>query len=334
MDALILSGGQGTRLRPLTLHTPKPLLPIANVPFLSYQLALLRAHGTNNVTLCTSDILKPYAQLIKSEKTIGTAVFCSREQKELGTAGAIKNAEPFARTSSFFVFNGDVLTDMNLSNMIKFHLQKKSLLTIALVPMIDPSSYGLVITDSSKKIKKFIEKPDLKPNNKKKHLINSGIYLIDQEIFKLIPKGLKYSAERQLFPQCLKDNVPFYGFEIPASDYWLDIGTPQRYLQANTDVLKGTFSRSISQYRKNYGTANKIHRSAKIEKDVTLGNQCMIGANSILKNCVLLNNVTVENDVVLENCIIDNKCRIGHHSIVQTAKILGQSSLISPYSRL
>src|SRR5438874_7381753 len=140
--ALILSGGQGTRLRPLTLYSPKPLLPIANAPFLSYPLALLRQHGTREVVLCTSDALKPYAGFIRDQGRLGTRIGCSRETEELGTAGAVKNAEACIKSSPFFVFNGDILSDIDLTRMARFHHEKKALITVALVPVADPTGSG------------------------------------------------------------------------------------------------------------------------------------------------------------------------------------------------
>src|SRR3989344_887466 len=161
MQALILTGGLGTRLRPLTYSTLKPLLPICNVPFLRYPMAALRKAGASDVILCSSDDPAPYADLIKQEADAGTRVFCSREKMKLGTGGAVKNAQGYIKTSQFFAMTGDSLTDLDFSEMLKFHKAKKAVLTIALIPIEDPSQYGLVLTDAQSRIVNFMEKPSL-----------------------------------------------------------------------------------------------------------------------------------------------------------------------------
>ena len=153
MQALILTGGLGTRLRPLTLHTPKGLLPIQNIPYLSCLFAILRRHNIFNVTLCASNSPNLYQNLNRQEIKNGTKVLISKETQPLGTAGGIKNAQKFIQDSPFFVINGDVLTDIDLTKMLEFHRKKKALATIALIKVKDPSSYGLVFLDSSLKIK-------------------------------------------------------------------------------------------------------------------------------------------------------------------------------------
>ena len=334
IKALILTGGLGTRLRPLTLYTPKPLLPIANLPFLSYLLGNLRNHGVKEVVLCTQDSLHPYKKLIKHEGVLGTTLLCSRESKPLGTAGALKNAQRHIDSSPTFIFNGDVLTNINLSEMLKFHREKKSMLTVALVPVQDPSFFGLIKTDSSGKIKQFIEKPSLpRSNHKKSYLINAGIYLFDDKIFNLIPRGKSYSAEKELFPKCLESKLPLYGFESPRSSYWLDIGTPQKYLKANRDVILKRIRIPLNGIQK-IGENNKIGRGALISKDVIIGESCTIGARCELKNCVLLDRIVLEENVRIENCIIGNFVRIGRESSITQSKIIGDDSIITPYSQL
>lgn len=337
MEALILSGGLGTRLRPLSLYTPKPLLPVANIPFLAYPMSLLRKHGIGEVVLCTSDSLSPYENFISDQKKLGTTVVCSREYKELGTAGAIKKAEKFVNSQAF-IFNGDILTDIDLTAMVRFHREKKSSLTVALVAVPDPSAYGLVIVDASGKILKFIEKPPVgksKLRSTNSYLINFGFYIFEREIFDRIPCNKKYSAERELFPDCLAEGVPMFGFVTKSSTYWLDIGTPEKYLQANKDVLSKRLSKVFSMREvHSVGKKNYIHRTAVIRDDVTIGNRCHIGAKSILKNCIIMNNVLVEDEVTLDGCIIGSHSKIAHHSSIVSSKVVGNYSVISPFSRL
>ena len=316
MQALILTGGLGTRLRPLTLHTPKGLLPIQNIPYLSCLFAILRRHNIFNVTLCASNSPNLYQNLNRQEIKNGTKVLISKETQPLGTAGGIKNAQKFIQDSPFFVINGDVLTD-----------KKKALATIALIKVKDPSSYGLVFLDSSLKIKKFIEKP-AKTNKVKETFINAGIYIFEKEILSQIPNKQSYSVEKELFPNALKNRMPLFGFPCPSSTYWLDIGTPQKYIQANIDFQKKIFS---------FFSNDKIKKSNRIPmekkyKDTVIGKNCKIGKDTDLKRCVLLDHVEIENNCVLENCILGCHVKIGHHSSVQHSQIIGDYSHITPYS--
>lgn len=335
MQAMILSGGKGTRLRPLTIDSPKPLLPIVNTPFLSYPLALLRKHKVSEVVLCTADSIDPYKSFLASQKKLGTVVTCSREFKELGTGGAIKNAEKLT-DSTTFIFNGDVLTNINLSAMLKFHIQKKSSITISLIPVMDPSSYGLLDLDSSGKILRFVEKPNCSNQDPNKtYLINAGIYLFEREVFDLIPSGVNCSVERELFPNCLKKGISLYGF-IAKDSYWLDIGRPEQYLKANLDVLTKKFFKIFKLDRfSSIGKKSVIHKTATISKEnVIIGNHCRIGSESILKNCILLDHVMIGNNVQLENCIVGGWAKVGDHSVVKRSQVIGGHSIITPFSQL
>ncbi|MBI2119606.1 MAG: NDP-sugar synthase [Elusimicrobia bacterium] len=327
MQALILTGGLGTRLRPLTLYTPKGLLPIQNIPYLSCLFAILRKHKIFEGILCASNSLNPYQNLNRQEMKNGTKVRISKETRMLGTAGGIKNAQKFIHDSPFFVINGDVLTDIDLTKMFEFHRKKKALATIALIKVKDPSSYGLVRMDSSFKVKKFIEKP-AKTNKNKKTFINAGIYLFEKEILSQIPNKQSYSIEKEFFPNALKNSMPLFGFPCPSSTYWLDIGTPQKYIQANIDFQKKFLS---------FSSKNKIKKSNRIpmEKkysDAVIGKNCKIGKDTILKSCVLLDHVEIENNCVLENCILGSHVKIGHHSSIRRSQIIGNYSQITPYS--
>lgn len=336
MKALILTGGLGTRLRPLTLYCPKPLLPIANVPFLSYPLALLRKHGVHGAVLCMADSAKPYQSLIRDEQKNGTHVECSRETKELGTAGALKNAERFIQSPLFFVFNGDVLTDIDLTAMIRFHNEKKADVTVALIPVPDPSAYGLAVMDKDHRILKFVEKPPLDTLPKKKnHPINAGIYLYKREILDLIPKNENYSVEKQLYPDCLKRGLSIFGFPVKNSSYWLDIGSPQKFKKANQDMVAHqvkVFQKIIPWKRA--GEKNIVHKTAVISEDAVIGKKCRIGAHAVIDGSVLLDGVTIEDHSTLRNCVIGSDVKIEHHSIIENVKIVGNGSIITPFSKI
>lgn len=333
MEALILSGGRGTRLRPLTLYQPKPLLPILNLPFLSYPCALLRGCGVRDVTICTADDLAPYRGFFAQEKKRGSSVRGSRETKELGTAGALKNAEKFLKSDLFFVFNGDVLTDIPLADMIEFHKYSGSAITIALVPVANPQAYGLILTDPNGRVDKFIEKPQhLEPSWGPPYYINAGIYLFNRTVLDLIPKGQKYSSERELFPGALEADVPMYGFKS-ASTYWIDIGTPEKYLEANLDVQHGKFKADLKG-KTDRGGSVKVHKSAQVGDGVILGNGCKIEEGAVLENAVLLDKVRVGAGAQIQNCIIGAGASIGANASVKNARVIGNFSKITDHSIL
>ncbi len=336
MQALILTGGQGTRLRPLTLTTLKPLLPIANVSFLNYPLALLRAAHVKEAVMCTSDKMEPYRELIRAQKQLGTRVLCSPETKSLGTGGAVKNAERFVTESPFFAMNGDSLTDIDFSQMLRFHKSKKAKVTLALIPVEDASQFGLVLTDKNSRVQKFIEKPsDPDAASKGKTLINGGMYIMEKEVLDLIPKDSVYSLERELFPQLIKRGWPLFGFPAKASTYWLDIGTPEKYLKGNIDMILGEIRAKIpaGSARARLGNC-AIHKTASIAKDVVIGKNCAVGENAVIKNSVLLDGVRIGRDCVIENCVLGNRCTIENNSHILKIKILGDGSRITAYSRL
>lgn len=334
LTALILTGGLGTRLRPLTLYSPKPLLPIGNLPFLSYPLALLRGHGVREAVLCTADALKPYQKFIQSQKKLGTQVFCSQETQSLGTAGALKNAEKFIHSSPFFVFNGDVLTDINLSELLHFHKKKGALITIALIQVPNPQSYGLVITDDSGRVKKFLEKPSLDQlKEDEEYYINAGIYLFEKEVFNLIPPDKIYSTERELFPDCLSRKLDCYGYKIGNSSHWIDIGTPEKYLEANQFVIGASHSWDGSKPMR-MGQKCKIDPTCSIDQDVIIGNGVKIDAQCTIKNSILSDEVIIENHCVVENCIVGNYARIEHSCVIKNVKVIGNHSKITAYSKL
>ena len=334
LTALILTGGMGTRLRPLTLYSPKPLLPIGNLPFLSYPLALLRSHGVKEAVLCTADSPKPYEKFIQQQKKLGTRVTCSREFQSLGTAGALKNAEKFIQASPFFIFNGDVLTDISLRELLKFHRSKRAAITIALIRVTNPQSYGLVLTDKNGKINKFLEKPSLDQlKDEEEFTINAGIYLFEKEVFNLIPPNKIYSTERELFPDCLSRGLPCYGFKVEDACHWIDIGTPEKYLEANQFVTEATPVWDGCKPQR-VGLKHKIHSSATIQKNVVIGHDVSIGEGCALKNSVIGDNVIIGDHCLIENCIIGNCARIEHFSTIQNVKVIGNFSKITAYSKL
>ncbi|MBU2495313.1 MAG: NDP-sugar synthase [Candidatus Omnitrophota bacterium] len=236
MKAYILLGGLGTRMRPLTNLIPKPLLPLAGKPFLWYQLKLLENHNVKEVALGlgyrSQKFQDALARLKPSEMNVEVVI----EDKPLGTGGAVALASPLL-TETTFIFNGDVLTDLNLSAMADFHRKNHATVTVATVCVPDPQRYGLLVTSDDNRVQEFREKPkDLI----KKAWINAGIYLFEPKIIAQIPRGKDYSLERDFFPLLIKNKEPFFAYRH--TGYWLDIGTIFTYQQAKQDISSGRFA--------------------------------------------------------------------------------------------
>ena len=236
MQALILAGGKGTRLRPLTVYTPKPIVPVMNRPFLLYQLEILAKAGVTDITLSLNYQPDKIEDVLGDGSDYGVNLSYVTEPSPLGTAGAYRYAAA-GMTETTVVFNGDILTDVDVSSVIAMHKAKKAEATIMLTPVEDPSAYGLVETAKDGSVLRFLEKPkpdqlvDLKFNT-----INAGVYVLEPAVLELIPEGENCSFEYDVFPNLLQQKRRFYSY-ILNENYWRDIGNPASYLTAHLDFL-------------------------------------------------------------------------------------------------
>lgn len=243
MKALLLAGGLGTRLRPLTYSRPKHLLPIANQAHIEHVFDLLLTHGVDEAVLLTSYLAQTFGGVVEAAAGRGLSVSVAHEPTPLDTAGALKNAEA-SITGTFLAVNADVLTGMDLGELVDRHVRTGALATIALTPIDDPSAYGVVVTDPEGRVESFVEKPPAgtAPTN----LVNAGVYVMEPEVLDWVPLGERYSVERSLFPGLVGAGAPLYAAGSDA--YWMDIGTPSKLIQANQDSLSGRFvTRAVPQ---------------------------------------------------------------------------------------
>lgn len=296
MKALLLAGGFGTRLRPLTLTRPKHLLPIANRPHIEHVFDLLLRHGVDEVILTTSYLAEAFEGTVRVARKRGLEVHVTFEEVALGTAGALKHAEAAVGEGTFFVFNGDILSDVDLGRVLAFHHDKKAEATILLTPVDDPSAFGVVPTDPDGRVTGFIEKPP--PGEAPTNLINAGVYVMEPGVLDRIPGGKEWSAERALFPDLVAEGRPLYATSTDA--YWMDVGTPEKYLQANMDAIEGRFAMET-------GTA--IDPAAKIDDDARIATSCIgpgceIEAGATIERSVLLPGVRVGTAAVIEGSIV------------------------------
>ena len=326
MKALLIAGGFGSRLRPLTLTRPKHLLPIANDPHLFHVYDLLQRHGIDELVLLTSYLAETFAGAIEAAKERGMKVEVAHEEVPLGTAGAIKNAASFVGDETFFAFNGDILSDMDLGGALDFHRQRGAEATIMLTPVDDPSAYGVVPTDEDGRVQGFIEKPPAAeaPTN----MINAGVYIFEPSLLDRIPEGVEYSAERALFPGLVQEGAPLYA--LPTDSYWMDIGTPAKYLQANLDALARRFvgdgDLSVDQAGSLVAEDAEIDPAAEVRSSV-VGQGARVEAGAVLDRCVLLPGAAVEEGASLSGCILGER-------VVAAAGVTAKDATIGDGERL
>jgi len=241
-QAVVLVGGEGTRLRPVTSRVPKPAAPLVCRPFIGYVLENLARHGVEHVIFSAGYLAETIERTVGDGGSYGLRVSYVVEDEPLGTAGAFKNAEGALTPGRFFALNGDVLTDVDLSALAAFHVDKGGMATIYLTPVEDPRRYGLVLVRPDASVSDFLEKPGA--DYPSPALINAGIYVLEPEVLEMIPAGRMFSIERGVFPR-LAQAGSLYGFE--ARTYWRDIGTPESYLAAHFDVLDRSVFTSVQE---------------------------------------------------------------------------------------
>jgi NDP-sugar pyrophosphorylase family protein len=343
MQALILAGGKGTRLRPLTVYTPKPIVPICNRSFLLYQIDTLKRAGVTDITLSLSYQPEKIEQLLGDGENFGVKLKYTVEPQPMGTAGAYKFAEDLIREPTV-VFNGDILTDLDLKTVIRQHKERKATATIVLTPVDDPSMYGVVETDEEGRVLQFLEKP--KPEDTSCRNINAGTYVLEPSVLDLIPKGENHSFEYGLFPNLLKQGEPFFA-HIPQRTYWLDIGTPARYLQAHHDMLASRVTRFHLKDRRgdfDSATHSEIDELSMIADDCTikpgveiinsvLGKGCYIEERARIENSVIWSHTRVGTAAQVKDAIIGRGCHIGRSTIVGPGAVLGDKTSLTDYTK-
>ncbi|MFX1375277.1 MAG: sugar phosphate nucleotidyltransferase [Promethearchaeota archaeon] len=328
---IIISGGWGTRLRPLTCTIPKPLIPIVNKPVIERQIVLLRSAGVKDIILAVSVMADALKNYFGDGKDLGVKIQYTNERTPMGTAGAIKLAEKNLKDDNFFMLNGDVILNFDFKQMLKTHEKYKGIGLIASKIMQDPSRYGVLIVDKeSGKITKFLEKDDYIPPGGK-HLpmpINAGVYLLESEVFKYIEPGKRVSIERDVFPK-LAEEGNLYNF--PVTGIWKDIGKPEELLEGNiqmlNDILQGIGNQQKNIINESLDIDGKalIYSPVAIGKNVTIGKNCEIGPNVVIgdnvyiddnskiKETLILNYAYISKNVKIENSIISDNCLIGNN---------------------
>jgi len=350
MKAILLAGGKGTRLRPLTIHTPKPIVPIFERPFLNYQLDLLKnVPEIDEVILSLNYQPRRIEEMFGDGGESGIAIKYVVEPAPLGTGGAIRYAGESLR-ESVVVFNGDVLTEVDLGAVIALHRARKAKATIVLTPVANPAAYGLVETDADGNIKRFLEKPKL--DEITCDTINAGIYILEPETFDRIPKDQPWSIERSFFPSLIERGETFVAYVY--GGYWIDIGTPEKYMQVHHDIMDGRYRSphfAGDESRRRIAADVRIEEGASIvgpcfiDEGVVIkggarvgpysviGKQSHIEEHAVVNGSIVWPNTRIGQEAHVQQAIIGRHCHIGRNVTLDAGAILGDKTSITDYSR-
>ncbi|NHI91090.1 MAG: hypothetical protein EAX96_01220 [Candidatus Lokiarchaeota archaeon] len=351
MKAVIIAGGKGTRLRPITSHIPKPLVNIINEPMLVHLIEILKKNGIEEIIITVGYLGQQIKENLGDGSKYDVKLNFFFEDRPLGTAGALN----FLRdqlTETFLIISSDIIFDLDLKNMLKFHKEKHSIATLALTVAEIPVAFGIVVTEQDEKIVRFMEKPTWGEVFSDK--INAGIYLLEPKVIDSIPKESKFDFSKDLFPLLLKNGENLYGYSISAN-YWLDIGTPEKYLQANQDILTKKVKITPKVEKKDndvwIGEGTRVSESAKIwgpvligkncviddgaviDRLTVIGDNCFIGKNVHIKRSLILNDVSIRNNTFIEdNSIICSRVDIGEDTKIMNGCVIGEGTRIGSKS--
>jgi NDP-sugar pyrophosphorylase family protein len=352
MKAILLAGGKGTRLRPFTVHTPKPIVPILNRPFLHYQIDLLRqVPEIDEVILSLNYQPRRIEEIFGDGEGLGLRVRYVVEPMPLGTGGAIRYAGD-SLTDSVVVFNGDVLTQIDLGAVLRLHRERKAKATIVLTPVDNPRAYGLVETDAQGNVSRFLEKPG--EDEITCNTINAGIYVLEPDTFDRIPKDTAWSIERSFFPSLIERGETFVAYVYDG--YWIDIGTPAKYLQVHRDIMDGHYQ--APPFMGSAASMAWVSPDAKVEPGVELHGPCFVDEGVVLKGgarvlpysvigrqahvdegavidgSIIWPNGWIGREAVVRGSILGRNCHVGRNATIHSPVLLGDKTVITDYSHL
>jgi mannose-1-phosphate guanylyltransferase len=337
MQAVILVGGEGKRLRPLTSTVPKPVVPLVDRPFISFMLEWLSQHGIDDVIMSCGFLATSVRNVLGDGSQLGIRLRFVEEPDPRGTAGALKFAEPLL-DERFLMLNGDVLTDIDLTKQIAQHEATGAKATLALVPVPDPTAYGLVHLEEDRSVRDFVEKPS--SDTIDTNLISAGAYVLEHEVLELVAPDRNVSIEREVWPLLIGKGL--YGF--PSQSYWLDIGSPERYLQGTFDIIEGNLQTAV---RERLGSdwlavddgadvrgrvippavlerGVRVAEGAHVGSLVVLAEDVSIGAGTTVERAVILNGAEIGEGCTLRDCIVAAGCRVGARTRITAGAVLGE----------
>lgn len=346
----MLAGGQGTRLRPLTVHTPKPVVPIFERPFLHYQLDLLkRVPEIDEVILSLNYQPRKIEDVFGDGTDAGVRLRYVVEPAPLGTGGAIRYAAQ-GITGTVVVFNSDVLTSIDIAAVVQRHRERNAKATVVLTPVDNPTAYGLVETDAAGNIRRFIEKPSA--NEISCNTVNAGIYVLETDTFDRIPEHEAYSIERGYFPSLVERGETFVSYLYDG--YWIDIGTPEKYVQVHRDIMAGRCRTAPFT-----GAPDEVWVSPRARVDdgaflqgpcfiddgavvmsgatvgpySVIGKQCHVEADARVQQSILWANTRVCTGATVTGAVLGRHCHVGRHASVAAHAVIGDKTVLTDYSR-
>ena len=351
MKAVIMAGGEGTRLRPLTSNQPKPMLPMANRPMMEHVVGLLRQHGMTDIVVTVAFMANAIRTYFGDGAELGVRMVYATEETPLGTAGSVLNARD-ELDERFLVISGDVLTDIDLSAVVEFHERKGALATLALCAVENPLEFGIVIANEDGSIERFLEKPTW--GQVFSDTINTGIYVLEPEIFDFIPEGRATDFSGEVFPEVLEQGRPIFGYV--AEGYWEDVGTTEAYLRAHQDILDGRVQVGVGGFEIRpgvwLGKGSTIDPAASVEGPAVIGDNCSIGAGVVLgeystlgSNVRVSDGAEVRRSVVHDNAyfgpgvrvagaVIGRSCDLRRGSSCEPGAVLGEGCLIGAHAQV
>jgi len=346
VKAVVMAGGEGTRLRPMTANQPKPLLPIVNRPIMEHVLRLLRRHGLDETVVTTAFLASLVRNYFGDGEDFGMSLQYATEEMPLGTAGSVKNAEAALRDETCLVISGDALTDIDLSAMIRSHKKSGALVTIGLTRVPNPLEFGIIIVDDDGRIQRFLEKPTW--GQVFSDTVNTGIYVMEPEVLAEVPAGESVDWSSDVFPVLLERGAPLHGYI--ADGYWEDVGTHESYLKAQADVLAGRVEAEIDGFEVSPGVwiaegaevdPDAVLKGplcvgdyAKIEPGVELREFTVIGSNVVVKEGAFLHRAVVHNNVYvgpaanLRGCVIGKNTDVMGSVRIEEGAIVGDECVI------
>jgi mannose-1-phosphate guanylyltransferase len=351
MDAVVLVGGEGTRLRPLTYEIPKQMLPVVERPMIVRVLEWLATHGVDRAVLSLGYRPDAFLRAFPEHRVAGVDLAYAVEPEPLDTAGAVRFAADKAGVDdTFLVLNGDVLTDFDAAALVEFHRSRNAQASIALTPVSDPSAFGVVPTDDTGLVTAFIEKPTRA--NAPTNLINAGIYVLEPAVLERIPTGRRVSIERETFPGLVSDRALY---ALASDAYWLDTGTPQQYLQAQLDILAGRRAELAppaelevrpgiwidtgAEVVGKLGTHTFVGRGASVAEgavveDSVVGQGATVGVDAVVRRSVLMADARVGAGAVVEDSVVGPRAVIGEGARLAAATVVGVGAVVPARSSL
>ncbi|HWD53920.1 MAG TPA: sugar phosphate nucleotidyltransferase [Acidimicrobiales bacterium] len=351
MKAVIMAGGEGTRLRPQTSNLPKPMLPLVGRPMMEHIVSLLRRHGITDIVVTVAFLPNAIRSYFGDGSELGVRMVYATEESPLGTAGSVRNAME-QLTERFLVISGDVLTDINLTEIVAFHEKNDALATIALSAVENPLEFGIVITREDGSIERFLEKPGW--GQVFSDTINTGIYVLEPEIFERIPAGRSVDFSGEVFPSALEDGRPLYGYV--ADGYWEDVGTTAAYLKAHEDILDGRVETDVSGFELRpgvwVGKGSSIDPLARIESPVFVAENCTVDAGAVLgayttlgANTRVAERAEVRRSVIGENsylgpavrvegAVLGRSCDLRVGARIEPGAVVGEGCLVGAHAEV